>query len=136
MHGSSGGTPVVTSDWGGLVTLASPDSLPAGASPRCHDNDYLVGSTGTRPGLTGVYSFAGSFVGPAAGSFAVNTNIGNPDWTNPTNILLDDGSFTTTSPSVAGSINTVTSAGSSAGAACRGLIPPISAARHPSHRSS
>jgi hypothetical protein len=95
MHGTSAGSPVPLGTFGGLVTLASPDSLPEGSSPRTYDTDYLVGSVGTRDGLRNVYSFNNSSVGPSPATVAQNvTTIGNP-WTNPTNILLNDGSFTT-----------------------------------------
>lgn len=43
---------------GGLITLADPRDLPEGASPRCFDVDFIVGSVFTRPGLQSVYTFA------------------------------------------------------------------------------
>ena len=91
MHGSSQGSPIPVTTWGGLVTLASPDSLPEGASPRCYDNDYSVGGTATRDGLTSVYTYdpAGEPVGPDSGSKASASS----DWTNPNGILHLDSSF-------------------------------------------
>lgn len=95
MHGTSAGSPVPLSTFGGLVTLASPSELPEGSSPRNYDVDFLVGSVGTRDGLRNVYSFSGSSVGPSPGTVAVNSPlIGNP-WTNPTNILAHDFSYAT-----------------------------------------
>ena len=67
------------STFGGLVTYASPDSLPSGVSPRCHDVDYVVGSVLSRKGTRGVYSFSGNSV-TEPGSHAVST-----DWSNPAN---------------------------------------------------
>ena len=42
---------------GGLVTSCNPQDLPEGASPRCWDNDYIIGSTFTRAGLESVYTY-------------------------------------------------------------------------------
>ena len=66
---------------GGLVTLASPDSLPEGASPRTYDTDFLVGLVATRSGLTSVYSFNGASVGPNTGSAAVS--VPSNAWSDP-----------------------------------------------------
>lgn len=41
----------------GLVSNASPESLPEGASSMTYDVDFIVGSVFTRPGLTSVYTF-------------------------------------------------------------------------------
>lgn len=95
MHGSSQGTPVPLTTLGGLVSLASPDSLPEGASPRCYDNDYNVGSTKTRDGLTSVYTFNGADVGPNPGGSAVDTPTGGVGWINPGNVLVDDLAYAT-----------------------------------------
>src|SRR6266567_1530567 len=97
MHGSSQAIPISISTMGGLVTLAGPNSLPEGASPRCYDNDYGVGSTHTRDGLTSVYTYSGAGVGPAPGGAAVNEAGAGVDWTNPANVLLDDGNYATAS---------------------------------------
>lgn len=64
MHGTSAGMPVTLSGYGGLVTLAKPETLPEGASPRTYDGDYDVGSWRTRAGLTNYYRQAVSNVGP------------------------------------------------------------------------
>lgn len=79
MHNLQGKSAVQLGTFGGLVSYASPDSLPSGVSPRTHDCDYVVGSVVSRKGTRGVYSFAGnSVVNP--GTHAVST-----DWTNPNN---------------------------------------------------
>jgi hypothetical protein len=49
---------VSLSTFGGLVTNVSPDSLPAGASPRCHDIDFTIGGWKSRLGTLNEYSFA------------------------------------------------------------------------------
>jgi len=43
---------------GGLITFCDPQDLPEGASPRCFDVDFIVGSVFTRPGLSSVYTYA------------------------------------------------------------------------------
>src|ERR1039458_3239941 len=45
---------------GGLVTNCNPQDLPEGASPRCWDVDFIIGSVFTRAGLSSVYSYAAS----------------------------------------------------------------------------
>jgi hypothetical protein len=44
--------------FGGLISFASPQSLPEGASPRNFDVDFTVGGVGIRPGLVSIYSYA------------------------------------------------------------------------------
>ena len=95
MHGTSAGSPVSLTGYGGLVTLAKPTAVPEGASPRTYDTDFQVGSVGTRAGLTSIYNPSPASVGPNAPNTAVSTT-----WANPTNILLNDGSFTSFSPVV------------------------------------
>ena len=41
-----------------MVTLASPENVPEGASPRCQDVDFIVGSVFTRDGLSSVYTYS------------------------------------------------------------------------------
>jgi hypothetical protein len=90
--------PVPLENYGGLVTLARPENVPEGASPRNYDMDYVVGSAQTRQPLENVYSFGDSNVGPNGPSSALNTTItGNP-WLNPTNILTGDDSYATATP--------------------------------------
>lgn len=43
---------------GGLITFANAQDLPEGASPRCFDVDFIVGSVFTRSGLSSVYTYA------------------------------------------------------------------------------
>jgi hypothetical protein len=94
---------------GGLVTLAKPESLPDGASPRTYNTDFRVGSVKTCPGLTSVYSYAGSGAGPSPGSHAVDTSLGGAAWTNPGNVLLNTGVYATASlPAAVSVIDTIT----------------------------
>jgi hypothetical protein len=88
MHGTSAGVPVTLSGLGGLVTLAGPDSVPEGASPRNYDFDFTVGSCNSRAGLTSVYTVTGATVGPNAPTTAISAT-----WANPNNILAADGSY-------------------------------------------
>ena len=89
MHGTSPAeVPIPVTVIGGLVTLAGPDSLPMGASPRNYDWDYLVGGGQTRPGLTSVYTQVDAEVGPKGPGAASSTT-----WSNPDNILANDGAF-------------------------------------------
>src|SRR5271166_89122 len=71
---------------GGLITNANPQDLPEGASPRCYDVDFIVGSVFTRAGLQTVYSFAGEFVGPNICNLATDIPTGNSSWVNITGI--------------------------------------------------
>lgn len=43
---------------GGLITNCNPQDLPEGASPRCYDVDFIIGSVFTRAGLVSVYTYA------------------------------------------------------------------------------
>lgn len=92
---------------GGLVTLAGPNSLPAGASPRCHDNDYSVGSTHTRDGLTSVCTYSGAAVGPSSGGSAVDTATGSVAWANPSNVLANDLNYATAATNAVVSVTSV-----------------------------
>lgn len=79
---------VALETYGGLVTLARPENIPEGASPRNQDMDYLVGSAETRPPLENVYSFKNAISGPNGGGSASAQG-----WVNPANILANDGSY-------------------------------------------
>ena len=103
MHGSTG-SPVNLSSYGGLITLADPGSVPEGASPRTYDTDFLVGLVGSRPGLTNAISIASDGVGPNPGHVAVDVPLDGVPWVNPSNILLDDGSFATFTTTTSGSV--------------------------------
>jgi len=93
MHGTSAGAPVVLSGLGGLVTLAKPESVPEGASPRTYDGDYDVGGWKTRAGLTNVYNTVDATIGPNA-----PTSASSSTWNNPSNILTAPGSYASFSP--------------------------------------
>jgi hypothetical protein len=93
MHGTSAGAPVVLSGYGGLVTLAKPESVPEGASPRTYDTDFSVGGVHSRAGLKSVCYFSGDSVGPSPGTHAANVDLGGAAWLNPANILLNDTSY-------------------------------------------
>ena len=96
MHGSSQGVPVSVGTMGGLVTLASPESLPVGASPRCYNNDYRVGKTKTRDGTTSAYTYSGAAVGPSPGTLVADVPLnGAGPWGSPGNVLLNNGSYAT-----------------------------------------
>jgi len=100
MHGTSPGeVSIPVTVIGGLVTLANPDSLPMGASPRNYDFDYLVGGGQTRPGLTSVYTQVDAEIGPQApGVTGSSPNDWSTHWNSPNNILLDDGNYASFSP--------------------------------------
>lgn len=85
--------------YGGLVTLARPENVPEGASPRNYDMDFLVGSAQTRAPLQNVYSFGNESSGPNGGSEAANVTITGNVWANPDNILANDSSYAICTPS-------------------------------------
>lgn len=88
------GQPVVLDTLGGLVSTARPEDVPAGASPRTYDTDFIVGRVIQRAGERNVYSYQGVFFGPNGGGAAVSVSTeGNP-WLNPSNILSEDGKVT------------------------------------------
>lgn len=72
---------------GGLITNCNPQDLPEGASPRCWDVDFIIGSVFTRAGLQSVYSFAGESVSKLAGIATDVTNPSTVPWTNPDGVL-------------------------------------------------
>ncbi len=73
---------------GGLVTNCNPQDLPEGASPRCYDVDFIIGSVFTRPGLQNVYSFSGESVGPNVCNLATDVPVVGSDssWVNTAGI--------------------------------------------------
>lgn len=80
-HNLFGKTVVTLDTLGGLVAYADPDSIPAGASPRCHDVDFTIGGFQSRLGTLNRYSFQGlSTTHP--GTLGVGTG-----WTNPQNAV-------------------------------------------------
>jgi len=88
MHGTSG-IPIPLTTIGGLVTLARPETVPEGASPRTYDWDYDVGGGKTRAGTTNQYPVVNNIIGPNAPNAASSLT-----WYNPANILLNDGNYT------------------------------------------
>lgn len=96
MHNLGPGVQAVALEtYGGLVTLARPENVPEGASPRNYDIDYLVGSAQTRLPLQSVYSYAGSDTGAKTPDAAVNVAITGNAWQNPANVFAQDGSYAT-----------------------------------------
>lgn len=77
------------------MTLARPESVPEGASPRTYDTDFDVGSVRSRDGLANVYSHTSTSIGPNLPNIAVSTT-----WASPDNILLEDGIYTSFAPVV------------------------------------
>ena len=100
MHGTSQGAPVSLSGYGGLVTLARPETVPEGASPRTYDTDFEVGSVGSRSGLTSIYNPSPETIGPNPPNMATSST-----WNNPNNILVQDGSYTSQQANVGNAIN-------------------------------
>jgi hypothetical protein len=77
VHNLQGKSTVTLNTLGGLVAYAGPDSIPSGASPRCHDVDFAVGSVRSRFGTRNVYSFADLLVAHAGNAATSST------WNNP-----------------------------------------------------
>jgi hypothetical protein len=88
---------VPLSTMGGLVTIAKPNDLPEGASPRTYDTDFDVGSVKTRAGLLSKYAYSSGSAGPSPGGTAVDTSLGGFVWNNPTNVLTNTGNYATAS---------------------------------------
>ena len=86
---------VVLDNFGGLVASMRPSDLPAGASPRTYNTDFLASRFLQRPGRQNVYSYSGEIDGPNPPFSAVSTSIGNIPWVNAGNILLNDGNYAT-----------------------------------------
>jgi hypothetical protein len=96
MHGTSQGeVPFPLDSFGGLVSLAAPESLPQGASPRTWDADYDVGRAKTRDGLARVYNQSTASVGPNSPATASSSTWNNPDG------LIGSSSFASFSPASA-----------------------------------
>src|SRR6185312_3890578 len=89
------GQPVVLDTLGGLVCTARPEDVPEGASPRTYDTDYIVGRVIQRAGQKNVYSYGSASFGPNGGGAVSDNNTQGNSWTSPTNILANDGVFTT-----------------------------------------
>jgi hypothetical protein len=78
---------------GGLACALRPEDLPEGASPRNYDIDYMTNRWYQRPGCKSVYSYAAAATGPNGGDAAANVTVTGNAWTNPANILANDGSY-------------------------------------------
>lgn len=84
--------PVPLELMGGLYTEATPESLPAGASSRVVNCDFVVGSVTPRPGKRSEFYFDGVFIERIAAfarSIADVGSTGEDPWANPTNATLD-----------------------------------------------
>lgn len=93
MHGTAPGEATVPiTGIGGLVTLAVPESLPEGASPRTYNTDFNVGQGKCRDGLTRVYNPSTGSAGPNNGALAVSST-----WNNPSGLLASS-TFASFSP--------------------------------------
>lgn len=91
--------------FGGTITAAADHDIPEGGSPRNQDVDFEIGSVGTRPGTTSAFSFEDSSTGDP--QVAVSATPAVLPWVNPGNILLDDGSFTSFTPTAVSASQTV-----------------------------
>lgn len=99
---------------GGLTTLADARDLPEGASPRCWDVDFIVGSVMSRPGLASVYTYATTllitgydlhygiatftYVGPEPTineGFILNGFTGNQSYLNGMEVIVESFTMTT-----------------------------------------
>lgn len=91
MHGPGTGSGSITLDaFGGLVSVASPNALPEGASPRTYDTDYIIGDVLTRDHLESRYSFGLAAAGPNGGSVAQDVDVTGVAWSNVDGILAND----------------------------------------------
>ena len=94
MHNLSGRQSAMLDTFSGTVSLAQPQDLPEGASPRCQNVDFSVGSVFTRQGLVNPFIYSGNLSGPNGGGNAVDTtNDGGSVWSNPGNALLNTGVY-------------------------------------------
>jgi len=89
------GQPVVLEELGGIVATSRPEDLPEGASPRAYDVDFNVGRFIQRAGLQEALPRVPTQYGPEAGTVAADIDTEGMPWTNPSNILAQDGSSAT-----------------------------------------
>ena len=101
---------------GGLITLANPQDLPEGASPRCWDVDFIVGSVFQRYGLSSVFTFSGEFAGPNLGGTATVIDSGGTNWSSPNNILGNTGYASSSTGAVSQGSQVPTTASNKSGA--------------------
>lgn len=91
MNNIAGAGSAELSVFSGTVTLAAPQDLPEGASPRNQNCDFNVGSVFTRDGLANPFTYQNSSVtGP--GNNAADVAQGSA-WTNPSNVLTNAGFY-------------------------------------------
>lgn len=119
MNNAKGAATVSLELFGGLCSEVSASDLPEGASPLCYDCDFDIGRAKTRDPIQSVYTFTGNSAGPDAPTAAANSGSGLI-WLNPTNILLNDGSYATYS---GGSQSVAQNAGTAVNDSSSGLIP-------------
>lgn len=96
MHNLNGRTSATLDVFSGDVTLADPESLPHGGSPRCINVDFKVGSVYTRGPLMNPYTYENNDAGPSAGGSAVDVSLGGNAWTSPSSVLTE-GEFASSS---------------------------------------
>ena len=80
----------------GTVTIAAPQDLPEGASPRNQNCDFMVGSVLTRPGLTNPFTFQDSSVSGTGNAVTTFPQISGPvgsTWNNQNNLLGSNPGF-------------------------------------------
>lgn len=94
MHNLKGRQTAELDTFSGTITLASPEDLPEGGSPRNQNMDFNVGSAFTRAGLVNPFIYANSALGPNYGNEAVDTpqGLGIP-WTGIGGMLSGAGAF-------------------------------------------
>lgn len=97
MHNLVGRASAALDTFSGLVTLAGPENLPEGASPRNQNVDFNVGSAFTRQGLINPFVYNNAAAGPDPGGTAADTSLGGAVWTNPPNSLLNTGVYASSS---------------------------------------
>jgi hypothetical protein len=96
MHNTCGRQSASLGTFSGTNTLAAPESLPHGASPRNQNVEYRVGGVRTRGPLVNPFTFANNSAGPSPGTAAGNAPItGGVAWQNFDNVLTDNGEFAT-----------------------------------------
>lgn len=85
-HNLKGRATASLETFSGVVTLAQPENLPEGASPRTQNTSFNVGAVHTRPGAQNKFSFSGGSVSALP---LIATDIADgasAAWTNPNGI--------------------------------------------------
>lgn len=91
MNNVSGAGSAELSVFSGTVTLAAPQDLPEGASPRNQNCSFNVGSVFTRDGLTNPFTYENANVS-GSGNAIADVSQGSA-WSNPSNILENEGFY-------------------------------------------